>query len=286
MGKPNLNTVPAEIQRQIAEYITCGEIFALVLTSRRLYPAFIEALYEEAGKSLCYAKALLWAVTHRIPWAVKAVLRHGTQFNLQLIWISRQQVHDVSYFTCDERFQRWFCRCACDPSQEQCPGYGGGCGYYDTIDIPAEEADAVCYSLNHPPSYLWSMLYIAAALDNSDILEILLRQSCGTETVMDMGCPNLCPCGDKPRTLGPGVIEDTTMPKSQAWSVLHVAICKGNIEAAKLLVSYGASQPLAKAFKTSFWRNVRYCRRLPKALTRLLACCLHHRGSTLCQVVG
>jgi hypothetical protein len=70
---------------------------------------------------------------------------------------------------------------------------------------------------------------------------------------MEMGCPSLCHCGDMPRALGSGVVAHPREHESQAWSALHIALCKGHRGAAQIFVTHEASklanpdQPLKKS---------------------------------------
>jgi hypothetical protein len=106
MDQPNLGSLPVELLLMIGEYSTCRELFALASTSCRLWRVFSLELYRKAGKTLCYGRALFWTVVKQMPWAVEAVLRGASKFNLQLIWLSCRSIEDVSYFTCSSRFEK------------------------------------------------------------------------------------------------------------------------------------------------------------------------------------
>lgn len=206
---------------------SCGDLLSLALCSRRLCDYFLDALYKHAVRGPCGRRALFWAVSNGKPTILRNLIDPTT--TLDILWHHDESPDNIRALVPSAKSYPSSCL---SPKGED-PGYR-----------PERER------LRMAPSPSWSLIHVAVASDNIEVLEILLNYGISTE----VGCLGLCKCGIRPELLAlPLEPERRIRALSHSWTALHVALCLGHTEAAKLLVSRGHTESMVEQ---TVWSDV------------------------------
>lgn len=218
---PSLDNLPYDVYKALEGYITsCADLLRLARCNRRLAAHFVEALYQHATSGPCGQKALFWAVSNTSIGMLRQWIRPRTQ--LDIIWFFDKYPGNLGDLV----------RTTKNP-MVSCPGaLSHSRGRFDPF------RDSLAYFK------CWPLICVAAATGNVEIIETLLHH--GVKT--NVGCVGLCDCPPRPRRLGrpwPSIQSgDDYSPTERVWTPLHIALCKGHMDAAKLLASSGSTESM------------------------------------------
>lgn len=217
-----LDNLPYDVYRVLEPFIrSCADLLALAQCNRTLSVIFVEALYQHALRGPCDQKALFWAVSKNSIDKLRPWIRPGTK--LDILW----------WFDRHPRYLRNLIRTTQGIS---CPG-----SVYDASYRLNPFHDSLGGLKNCP------LIGLAAATGNVEIIELLLDHGVRT----DVGCLGLCDCPSRPRRLSRPwrplyhrEMGDVPSAHERLWTPLHIALCKGHIDAAKLLASRGHTESM------------------------------------------
>ncbi|CAH0038523.1 unnamed protein product [Clonostachys solani] len=201
--------IPVELWVAVAAHvIEFADLAALARTSSPLHNAVIPVLYARALSSLRSERALFWGVLNGFPRTVEAALDAGIDVNLT--WHSLLRA---------SRLESVFSN----------PEGADVKGFLDAVDRRGAAKPG-------EPKWHWSALHLAAMKGKAEIVELLLQRN----AKMSTGSLGLCACEMRPRTVGERPRHSEEHPPA-LWTPYHVAVCAGQVPAANLLISNGAS---------------------------------------------
>lgn len=211
----DFNTLPNELYIALEPFITsCGDLAALARCTRRLHTHFHHSLYKHAASTPCGKRALFWSAANGEARTFHSALSSETDINI--LWRSEQRIGDLRELVPSAK-------------ESKCSAMKGQREGRDPR-MPRWRND-----------FSWSLVHVAAANGNTEILETLLKRS----AELNLGCLGLCKCDRSPRVLGGAQSGAGFRTPSRSWTPLHVALCRGNTDAAKLLVSHGFMESMA-----------------------------------------
>ncbi|KEY72449.1 hypothetical protein S7711_01111 [Stachybotrys chartarum IBT 7711] len=205
-----LERLPIEIYLDVAIQLNLADLAALVRTSRGLHAAVSHPFYSRAAAHPPGGlKALFWGVLHGLRNTVLHALEAGV--NPDVTWCSSTRQNLARIFTCEE--------------DVRLADFLDELGEYDSEEFNGLHFSYWCH---------WSPLHVAVSSNNIDILGLLLDHHADPEKA----CFGLCPCGHRKEAPTPSSIlfRNAIHP---LYTPLHVAICKGRVDAARFLLSKG-----------------------------------------------
>ncbi|CAH0019945.1 unnamed protein product [Clonostachys rhizophaga] len=218
LGHPAL---PIELWLATAAHVAdFADLAVLARTSSPLHNAIIPVLYTRALSSLRSERALFWGVLNGFPRTVEAALDAGIHVNLT--WHSLLRASKLQpVFSNPE-----------------------GVDLKDFLDAVDRRGAA------NPgePKWHWSALHLAAMKGKTEIVELLLQRN----AKMSTGSLGLCDCGMRPRTVGQRP-RHSGEDRPTLWTPYHVAVCAGQVSAANLLISNGASVDMETPQQSIDW---------------------------------
>ncbi|KAH7307950.1 ankyrin repeat-containing domain protein [Stachybotrys elegans] len=218
--------LPIELWLAVAENLPISDLAALCLVHRKLQHALTPLLYKRAATSLYDKRALFWGVLNGLQQTVEHALAAGIDPNLTWRSLARADELSLDFY----RSQK--------PSRKDLHGSRKpSVGLSEFLDAIGNR-NAARPGL---PLWNWSALHLATLNGHVPIIELLLDHKAGPTK----GSLGLCSCDLKPRTVGPRPQVDSHDSESESsrWTAFHVAVCCGQLSAAKTLPSRGI--PLA-----------------------------------------
>jgi ankyrin repeat protein len=260
-----------ETLMQITGYLDEPDILALSLVNRRLNtvagPALWNGLYNDSLRS---KEVLLWAVEVGRPELVQQQLERGVSPDfLYLSSILRSRLLDV--FAVQGRrgtagpredrtlrkeiFREKYCRNAQMrkrvryfsellrnkvPMEQDLDYYfDANLGYYGHACALDRFGVIEKFEASETPNYwAWGPIHVAVILGDVELARLLLEHGAD----VNAQCSGLCDCA-APGLTGEDEPNESVAPHKMrsVWTPLHVAMCSGNEEMVRLLISHGAS---------------------------------------------
>lgn len=223
----NLNSLPLDIYYIIESFIDgCGDLAALARCNSRLHEHFLAALYRHAATTQCHRRALFWSAAKRRPRVFEAILAASrSRIDVNIMWLSERRMQHIDGLV----HLPELVPVVRNSSSCQAPK-----GLWE--EIHSRRTLPLCY---------WSLLHVAAAGGNAEIVKMLMDH--GADPAI--GCMGLCYCFKKCHTVGDRVLGEAGLDLSRSWTPLHVAICRGHTEAARVLMSHGCTNAMVTARK-------------------------------------
>lgn len=265
-------SLPNETLCHISGYLVEPHLHALSLLNRRMNtvagPMLWAGLFRDSLRS---KEVLLWAVETGRQELVQQMLRRGVSPNfLYLSSLLRSRLLDVFAVqgrrgTAGPRFDRTlakeifrerYCRdlTVRFAIRSHSEGFRNNLPMEQELDYYCFEADLD--NLSHLPAldrfgvtekpegyetpdyWAWGPIHVAVLLGYNEVLCLLLDHGAD----VNAQCSGLCDCA-APSLTGERELDESISPRMMrsVWTPLHVAMCSGNLDAVRLLISYGAS---------------------------------------------
>lgn len=239
----SIQQVPIEIWHKIADLATCAALVRLTKVNRRFLAMFVTKLYQadilESGGS----RSMNHGLEQRLINVIKMSLAAGTSPNVRIY--SKKTLDSLCPRT-PATLPRLEDSCH---AIMHCMRPDPRLQYSRKIDEPASSESATKATENtlqdpdtlFEKSCYWTPLHVAAARNDVELLELLLERgadpnSAGRGVCFCHSLPSRRTIGmyDEPETESYG--EYLEIKLVIRWSPLHVAVCKGQLDCAKLLI--------------------------------------------------
>lgn len=255
----------------IADFLIDSDLWALCLVNRRLNsvaaPILWKRLYDSSSRS---KEVLLWAVEAGRPELLKGLLERGVSPNFlylssflrsRLLDVLAAQGHHGAFGprhdkTLEEEvFREKYCRSGTIRRRVRytrlihsipIPMTGDDVNWIlaHSADFPhtcSLERFGVTDNLGDPENrqyWAWAPIHVAILRGDNTALQLLLDHGAN----VDAQCSGACDCA-VPELSGVEDKNDSVAPNRNrsVWTALHVAMCSGNGDATRLLISRGAS---------------------------------------------